>query len=359
MLEGFNEWYIDVDLEPTTQQLEDREQGISAFLERYIEKKDICDLVLLYFGLPTRDEFKKRFASEFSAIDPAFSVRYVEELALLAGAELVYLAEHSVEYNELVILLTEVAASYHKPASSLGILDRLQTLADRKRKDLRRADYGTAGLGVDDSEIQDGLKQIKEKVSKGGAWNSDMRDAMVGMLDGPLNELVEMVLACQQGLSILKEDSQILWWMTSQWSNTFHAPLRTLDQGKVCLSVGVEAAEFISNYPGPCSMQAVIYRVMEICKGKEHLISLPALLNATDDAWKAMRLSIVEEPALQALLPLYAAIVRSQNTTAEAQWYPKYMQEILGGEEFRTITPKEYAWRMYLETLTANCYNSL
>lgn len=352
-MKGFNEWYLDVDLKPTVEQLEARTQGIEAFA-RNGSKECVCELARLYFGMPTNEDTIGEFVEYFSDKDPSFSTRDQEELTLLAGAALLHLAEERSEFGCLAELLCAVLAGYRRPASSERILARLLHKLDQDSLALRAANNaGTGSVSIDEA-----IDELASDLGDKATWSPESTGKLIAILRNIQQKTEVTLQELRNELSIKREDSQILWWMMAQWSNFYQVPLKELGKDAACLTVGVEAAAFVEKYPGPHAMKAVLYHAIGNCKGKSAALPLTDVIRATGDKWMDSQRERLDENRLLQLLPIHMAIVRSHNTTSDEQWYPKFCEDVLRGENWEPVAPKEYAWRTYLEELTIKCYES-
>ena len=96
-------------------------------------------LVRLYFGLPVAEEDKFSFTSPFVEGDSSFSTKNTIEIALLAGATLVEIAENNSDFDTLVEALSITTAFLRVPVCSMGILDAIKKQFDDDRVDTRES----------------------------------------------------------------------------------------------------------------------------------------------------------------------------------------------------------------------------
>lgn len=341
MINGFNEWYNDVDVSATKEKLTDRFKGIEIFCEE-IDEDDICNLVKLYYGFICDDEFLQDFATCFNSIDSTFSARYNEEMKLLAGATLAYIAESERELGYFTELLILTNSFYHLPTSSPQIQSHIIKQFDNSRIQLRKIEK------IEDNSLNK-LTKLKEKIeNEEDNWQVELLDLLISNRKEN-NKLLNM-------LQIYKEDSQILWWMNAQWSNTLNCSLKDIKKEQVCIILGFEAAEMVEKYPGPYAMEPVLKNMIKLCKGSLSEIDINKVLSATDDNWKKEIAKRSAKVPFIDLLPIHSAISRANNTTTKEQWYPKYEQEVLLNNQFNNCLHDEYAFRMYLESLAIKLY---
>ena len=357
MNHSLHEWYLDVEIALQDGQLEKRLQGIEKCVEA-IEKEESSDkvitwavaLVKLYYGIPADDETKNVFADFFSAEDFSFSVRYEQELALLAGATLSALAEDS-PYSDLAELLSLAISFSRTPASTPGILEHIRARFDAHRIELRER--------AEKVSIKPfSTKQITELEKKHDDADTSEEIAEIirflKVFGTSFSELRKQVQQFSSEISIYKEESQLLWWILSEWSEMLHCSLHTVKAKTACLVLGWEGAGMVENFPGPYAMEGVVQKQLRICvdetEGDAPFTLSEIVANAAPEL-RADVLQTCQNASLAGMLPLCSALVRSNNTEGLEEWYPKYCREILAGIDLSPRPFWEYAWQIYLERL--------
>lgn len=361
MNRNLHEWYLDVEIILQDGQLEKRLLGIKKCVGVLEKDSDnaiawIATLVKLYYGIPVDEETKNSFAEFFSTEDPSFSVRNAQELALLAGATLVALAEDS-SYFDLVELLSLAVSFSRTPASTQGILEYIRFQFDADRIELREKGKNVStGLfpteqiteleKVNTDGAKDALEQIAEIIHILKAFQTSYSD------------LSAQVQQFGVASSIYKEDSQLLWWLLSEWSEILHCSLHTVKVKTACLILGWEGAGMVENFPGPYAMEGVVQKQLRACEDGTGETASFTLSEIIANAASELRADVIKEyqnASLANMLPLCSALVRSDNTESVDEWYPKYRKELLGGIDAPPRTFSDYAWQIYLERLVLRC----
>lgn len=355
MNSSFNEWYIDVCLSPQEGQIERRIASVEEYAED-ISVDEIVDLVKLYYGLPVEDEAKNKVVSKFSKNDSSFSARYLEELALLSGAVLVEIAENNSNYDSLAEQLSLTTKFCREPASSEAIIKAIQEQFDEDRIALRESDLPKANLTTNTA-----VSKFKDHIEK-NKWDSAAPSELMTVLNKFQNDIASLqksLTSLKETQSVYREDSQLLWWMTSEWSNTLGCRVKTIDKAEGCLMVGYEAASFIANDPGPYAIEGVLNKMIGACKGKNEKIPFPELIMKTNQSFKEKIVQEMKQSPLLGHLPLCNAIICSNNTEKIEEWYPKFKRDYVTLKTDICLLPCEYAWQMYLECLAQRCYTKL
>lgn len=350
---NFNEWYHDVDILLQEGQIEKRTAAIEGYTES-ITLEQVVILVKLYYGMNVSDDEKRAFASVFSSEDPNFSFKLTNELALLAGAVLVELAENS-DYRSLVELLTLSVSFHRKPVSSIEMQSVIQDCFDQHRIVLRE-DFSVPPYKIPNTK---GITTLEKSITDKTVTADTAVPELLKVLKTFQTCLVDTSKNFNELLkkqSIYREDSQLLWWMMAEWSEIYSSPLRSLDASTACLAVGWEAAGHVANYPGPYAMEGIIQKQLGVCREAGSSIDLADLVKSADSK---MKREIVQASAstgsIMDLLPVCSAISRADNTESADEWYPKYKKEMMGPDSNATHTFNEYAWQIYLEHLVICC----
>ena len=356
MINNFNEWYIDVNIAPQEGQIEKRVEGIADYAQN-VDKEDVCNLVNLYYGLPISEEDVDNFASAFIEKDPTFSARYRKELSLLAGATLLEISAQNTDYNSLAELLTITTSFYRKPSSTPRALNLIRKQFDNDRINIREKSASDGKFDFDQTKVNAHVAVINKT-----PWDTTLAKNLTGLLTEYavyLDYLINRFDSLQEMQSIYKEDSQLLWWMMSDWSITLNQPLKEIDQIRGCLLVAYEAASFVSNYPGPYAMEGIIKRVTNACKGEKHSVEFTSLI--TEIAPQLKEIIKVKTKVFPAIkqLPITNAIICADNTADIQEWYPKYCRDASLKENIDKGTLENYAWQMYLECLALSYFEVL
>ena len=356
-MKDLNELYYDANItltngnsaRPAKEILENRSESIAAF-SRTVSANTVVDLTAMYYGFPVTDKFAASFADCFSKIDPTFSMRFVNEMRLLAGALLTYLAESDSRYSILAGLMVEVnqAAPGLRKAFASGVSRRILNKMNACRASMRtpkiRLDKSVVVPTVPTPNV-DSIAKLKdwsvERTRQFQAANQSIFDAL-------------------SALSVYREDSQILWWMTAQWCDALDKPLKELDAVRVCLPIAWEAARMVENFPGPAAMKRVISNMIDCCKdaGSQKKLELDKVISSGDN-WSADVIALAEDFPHPELLPLSYALTLAENASAKAEWYPRYQRIALSGADFPALDAKDYGRIMYLECMAMRHYDEL
>ena len=352
MNKKFNDWYVDVCLSPQEGQIEKRIKCVEEFAEN-IKIEDILSLAKLYYGRQVEDVQRDRIAAVFSKIDATFSARYSEELALLAGCVLLEIAENNPDYDSLAEQLVLSIYFCGEPIATPEIKQAIQEQYDKDRIHLRES-----SVKKEEFVKENTVEELEEHIEENG-WDDDADSKLLTVLQGldaKVNHLQEGLTKLKETQSIYREDSQLLWWMLSKWSNVLNCKLETIGKVEGCLMIGYETASLISNDPGPYSIEGVLKQMVDACLGEDSPVAIAELIMNKDQQFKGRIVAELKKSHLIEYLPLCNAIIRADNTEEIAEWYPKFKRECIKRDADINLRPSQYALQMYMECMAQHCY---
>lgn len=357
MNSNFKDWYLTVCISPKEGQVANRMEGIQKFSDK-ATSDDIVNLVKLYYGMEPDAEALNRFVDVFTQTDESFSAKQSQEVAFLAGATLLRVAENIVDYDSLAEQLVLSTGFCHKTKVTPEVKLEIQKQYDRDRIALRESLVEKIVFPEADNPL---LKEFEEYIDENELDTTGLSklQELLRKFDNKLNHLQTYISNLQETQSIYREDSQILWWMTSKWSNILKCHLEALEKKECCLMIGYEAASLIANSPGPYSMEGVLKQIIGVCKGADDPVSLADLIMNTSKTFKDMIITEMKNSPILAHLPLCNAIVRAENTENTEEWYPKFKRECITVGEEISLYPSQYAFQMYIECMAQKCYVEL
>lgn len=347
MNKNFNEWYIDICNQPKEGQLEKRWDSIEKFSDG-VTANDIINLVKLFFNIPVDEEFRSNFAEVFIKNDLSFSKKYNKELALLAGATLIEIANNYEEYDGFVELITLAASFGGRTPVVQDIFIEIKKLFANDAFSIRETNCKKVG------QIQLPTSDLLVK-SLADDWSDETSKNLIDYVK-KIDASFSQITKSQE---IYFEDSQLLWWLMSGWSRDLNCSYKDIDKQSACFIIGKEAAELVNVFPGPYSIKGVLNKILESCKGRNTNLKFTDIIYNADNSWKTKYVKKYNNSKIVELLPVTSAFIRSENTTTKEEWISKYTQEIHASVEEMKCSSLDYAMQIYLEVLVQRCYCKL
>lgn len=360
MNKEFAEWYRAVDIEPDHQRLQNRWQGIESYCSRDIGCPEILNLVRLFLNLTVSNDFKDNLIKAFFESDNAFPQKDNDnELSVLAGAIIVHISENNISQLKTFALLAIAAASFKRKVVVPSILILLKTnlndtmFAIRDVKSIDTVSISNPPI----KGLRDSLKSVEE--TKNWIPPDEIAKQFSSYLMTINKSIVQINSAIDESLSlqrIYREDSQILWWLSSEYSKDMHKPINELNDAESCIVMGKELADIVETLPGPYSAKAVLYKIFSAFSEDSQEFTLSKAINKTDKEWRQKTLKKYEIKKTKDVTPILAAIYESLRVEKADEWLPAYKQLTGISAKVTKISIVELAYQVYTECLLLKAY---
>jgi hypothetical protein len=325
----FSEWYRSANMEPNGDALPKRWAAIDQYDP---DCEEIIFLARLFYGLGKPDEtLLATFQKAFQEADPLFKTRNNDhELALLAGAELVDVIEFSGPDLADLAALSLVCAA----AANLRNLAPAKEIPELAAQYLNKRTLGRTIVNEDDQNI--------------GA--SDSIFATLSAMEPPLTDLAKEVQKIERNLALVREESNMLWWLFSEYSRDMQKPWKDVPFAAVPVIAGKELSDLTCIIPGPVAARAFLDRVLHCAKSKyPATIALAEAINELPVAWREKCVSEGCPPTIESLLPFTLGIKLSLAAPKDGEWIPALTQ----GTRIKAhskLPPSALANQMFLES---------
>jgi hypothetical protein len=363
MHKNFAEWYRIANIEPTSEQLNNRWEGIISFIENKISKDDIFELVKLFYGKVIKEEFRDKYIECFTDIDSAFDRKSEVELSVLAGATLIRIVEDS-SYSMLAILSTMTSSFFQQLPVIPDIINQMKENFYKMTSSIRE------NVLVEDNVVKSNINSnelMQLLQTNPGIWSQNPT-AVSTALSKYISESDKFFKALDKKekqnkitKKVYWEDSQILWWMTGEWSNDLDKSFKEIKKEYASIIVGKELADKIEILPGPYSAKAVIYKVINLCNKKTSTkkTNLKDMIDNLDLTWRTMCLEKYNIDKMESVVPILFAISKSLTVDEGEEWNPQFKKSVGYSAEEMIKPIEDVAFQVYLECLTVKCYNNI
>ena len=165
-----------------------------------------------------------------------------------------------------------------------------------------------------------------------GDWNviqaagTKAMTALVKTLKSYASTTAAALRALEIEQQLRQEETDILWWMTGEYSRDLDRRFSDIKLPAAALVAGKELANLVS-LPGPMPAKSFLDRVLATCgtKGAHHKpAELKAAVNALPQQWRE---TIVGSPGfdrVKDLCPILGAVAQSLATDGPDEWLPLY-----------------------------------
>jgi hypothetical protein len=337
MHKDFAEWYRSAGITPDGEILPKRWAAIEEYQPG---RDDIVSLARLFCRLGKPNEvFLNAFRASFQKTDPAFPMRdNDQELVVLAGAELVDTIQRSAVNVADFAALSVACAAAQNMRGRPAVVD-IPEIAVRYLAE-RSIDRAVDGDGSD-------------------APSSKPLFAALTALGAPHDGVPKEFERLQRELSVVSEESNILWWLFSEHSRDLKEPWKKFGVPAVTLLAGKELADLTRVIPGPVAATAFLDRVIRCAKSKP-----PASMLVTDAIkgvtmeWRQRYVSQGCPAQIEELLPISHGLKISLMSPDEAAWVSAFTQGT-GIKADVELPPNVVAYQLFLEALLCRAWKAV
>jgi len=337
MHNDFAEWYRMAGIEPDGDLLPKRWAAIEEYQP---DREGIVSLARLFYclGMPNV-EFLEKFRKSFQKTDPAFKMRDNDhELSVLAGAELVDVMERAGSDLADLAALSLICASGGnlRPGPSVKDIPEIAARYLSKRA-IKRA-------------------VVEENTDPGP--NKALFEALTA-LGAPYDGLVKEFQRLQLQLSIVAEESNMLWWLFSEHSRDQQQRWDKLPVPAVALMAGKELANLTTIIPGPIAAVAFLDKVIHCAKSDPPVtVYLKDAINKVTIEWRQQYLHDCCPSELEDLLPFSHGIKLSLDLPKKNEWVPVFTKKTGISDEAKT-PPRILAYQIFIEVLLCRSWENM
>jgi len=334
MHKDFAEWYRSAGIQPPSgDDLLKRWTGIEAY---QVERAEVITLAAMFYELaaPTED-FLGNFRSVFQQADPLFRMRDNDrELLVLAGAELIDVVERgNREIADFAALcLVCPAAQNLRPSPAVPDLPEIAARYLSKRSVTRTK----STVETDSDELSTAL------VGAGAPFDKL----------GPAFRKVQLAVPkLQVEVSVIAEESNMLWWLFSEFSRDLNQPWKKIEAPVAAIVSGKELADLTRILPGPIAASAFLDKVIRSSKSEvpESVVVTEAVIE-TPLEWRQGLVKKGFAQELETIAPVRRAIKLSINGPENDAWQQMFADATKIPANAK-VAPHILAYQMFLETL--------
>ena len=338
MHKDFAEWYRSAGITPNGEILPKRWAAIQEYQPG---RDEIVSLAQLFYrlGKPS-EEFLNKFRTSFQNVDPAFPMRdNDQELVVLAGAQLVATIESGpINLADLAALsLVTGAAQNMRGSPAVADIPEIAVTYLSKRA-VARAANGDGNSNSANELLFDGLTE----------------------LGTPYDGLPKEFERLQRELSVVSEESNMLWWLFSEHSRDLNEPWKKQSGvPSVALMVGKELADLTRVIPGPISARAFLDRAIRSIKSKppEAVLVVDAI-NGVAPEWRQRYVAEGCPTSIQGLMPISHGLKISLAAPENNAWFSAFTHET-GIRPESKLPPNVLAYQLYVEAIFSRAWKTL
>ncbi|WP_428142826.1 GTPase-associated system all-helical protein GASH [Delftia acidovorans] len=345
----FADYYAAEGLAPSGDLIKLREMATKRILED-ISTERILQLAEVYFGVKNVD--LDWFRDEYTKDDASFSlINNERETRVLAGA----LLNELIDYEYSVAILAIVAGHLNgrcPPSEGKNLVTKAeQVLGERCVKDRVPEVIETKISITINSKLEAEIAAMPADdlgalVSTLGKMRAESQSSQRNIANNASSIIFKV---CSQ-ISLMREESQMLWWIFGGYSRTLEIPFSNMNPFQAALTAAIDLGGLTSvSELGPIAAPAMFERV--ICQAKRPKGAFDKSLAKAIDGMRREDLQrfIISTSTPARLAPVTTAIELAR-TIGLGSWYTRF-EEVTGLKASTEFEPAELANQLYREHL--------
>ncbi|MCT7947812.1 GTPase-associated system all-helical protein GASH [Shewanella septentrionalis] len=345
----FADRYAEAGLSPTAETIKSRQEPFNRILENVTDAQ-ILELVATYYGSEQFD--LEWFRDEFVENDASFSlVGNRREARILAALILDKLIQDA---NRLAVLA--VCTGSVKGLRSVEQCDWLIAEAENAllRLSVTDREYKAVEPKITPLVTQKLQEEINNLVSNPD-WQTlagllgKMRTEAQSSTKTISNQISQLISQLDTQAEIMREESQMLWWLIGGFSNVLECSFSDLDTDQTAIASAVDLANLTKSTLGPVAISTMLERA--ISQAKNNKTKQPQAFNAVVAKLNSNQLGSLK---INSDTPNWISPVSTAITLAtefgSSDWSNKF-QERVGLDSSIILEPKQLAEQLYRECI--------
>jgi hypothetical protein len=345
----FADRYAEAGLAPGAAIIVSRQEPANRIAASITDER-VLILVNAYYSNPGVDLTWLR--DEFIQEDPSFSlVNNEREARLLSALVLGKLVQEGKAVAILGLVIGRLAAQNQATEFGWLLQDASQALAERAVSERRVHAINTKITWAATAKLTDEVAAVAE-----GDWPGlvavlgKIRSESHIALKGIAAQSSEALLALERENDLLREETQMLWWLFSGHSAGLQRSFVAFTPSQAALVGALDLGSLTTSILGPIAAPAMLERVIALSKRPkgQPVTELAKVIDSFAPA-DLLRLSVLPAKLPPRLAPITAAIEQAR-TIGQGAWHVRFQSQI-GLDPSMEVEPTTLAQQLYLEHL--------
>ncbi|WP_366924197.1 hypothetical protein MFMK1_001155 [Metallumcola ferriviriculae] len=190
-------------------------------------------------------------------------------------------------------------------------------------------------------------------------WNSQVMAEefydYISNLNKWKTEINLKIIKNERQQKIYLEDSQILWWMTGEWSRDLKKPFNQMQVTESSIVIGKELADLVNILPGPYASEAVINKTLSSLGDSNARCTMAEIIDKQSNDWKQILAENYPSEKTKEITPLLLAIDKSNEVEGAKEWLPAFKKLTGFNADEIELSAFSFAYQIYLECLVVKC----
>jgi hypothetical protein len=348
---SFANWYSIAQLNSNHELLQRRRAAVDALIKT-LDPELIYELVRIFFNLPAKNaKATKQFEDAICEADNAFTTIGSEiELTVLAGATLALSLESTstLRTTAAICLVVPHLQEIRNPIIPEIIQRALQFLANEAASLRNTQPTKTKVLELPKDSFDAVITALNADTV---ASASEPLTKLFAAHSQQIRTLNSNIITLQSRYDLLREESDMLWWLTGESSRIKSKSFSDLPQTQTSILVGLELAQLTRKKPGPVAVEAFIRRMFKQTQASPAKpVQLDKAVNALERETRKAMVEKFENHSALDLCPVYFACSSSLHVEGDKEWFAifKNSQDL---DPHLKLNQVNFAKQVYLESL--------
>ena len=306
----------------------------------------VIELLRLFLYSKTDPVAVQRVTDELLDLDKEFPVsENTEEVRLVAGLAMAARFEEPTNYSDAFALGLASAefpvGRTHPVQPGIVTVSREYLLTEARRM--------RPGDSVDSaSEIVKTLNTRSKALEEAEKTEDDakIQQALASYRKSVASTIGDSYTALSNRVSQLSEESDLLWWVLSEYSSGLEKSFNDLHVASYAIVAASEAADRTSILPPPTAIFSLLSRVLRTCKPSKKKLTVMDFLQGVPGDWRAKFVKSVVGDCTD-LTPLTTALVKTEELGISAAM--SFTEKYFGINGNSELAPAEVAHQVYKE----------
>ncbi|KKW51705.1 hypothetical protein XB02_04710 [Pantoea ananatis] len=348
----FADRYSEAGLSPTADKILLREKPVANLVEN-IDTQQIMTLAKFYYGCTGLDMnwFRDAFAEE----DASFSLINNEREARVLSALVLEALIH--ENNSIAILAVSIGSvrGQRTPLQSAWLAFEAETTFLSSSVDFRTyASVPDKVTPTINQKLPEELKAVTEApdLTSLAALLTKVREEARASTQTTSKQVAVALAACNRQLSLMHEESQMLWWLTGGTSKTLSRSFNSFTPAQAAFIGAFDLGKLTTYSPlGPVAIPAMLDKIMSMAKKMRNTTPSEITLHALIESFTPEDIEKFDIPhTLPPFLTPLSAAITLVKTAGNNMWHSRFTQ-ITGLDASLSLPPVVMAEQLYREHL--------
>ncbi len=331
----FADWYKEADKNSDVAIHPKRINAINGLIKNDV-KEFWFDIIRCALSRPIVSQANlDKFINEFKTKDPGFPLINNDNLVkVLAAITICFKIEkiNSVANNHIAYALNNLR--FFNPLKKISI-PLFESATKYKERNSERADIDAV---VDLSALQDLQEKLAETET---VWDKN-----------DIDPVIDIITYTADSLSLLQEESNILWWIFGEYSGTSGKGFKETGAANISLTAAKDLSQltkFTFDFP---SARSILSRVINIAGSAKHTLkesTIEEIITAIDKDYIVALVKPVENK-ISDITPILLILQKSLNYASTDSWGDPVQQQIKL-ETSKKISLIDFCYQLYNELL--------